>query len=122
MYNRTDFAKNPFYDHYVIYSPDVVVFRDDNGELLDKPYTCSILTSPAVHANAVNRYRLGREGQIKEVMWERILKVLGVAHQHGHDALVLGAWGCGAFGNDGNMIAGLFNQVLTDNFKELSRR
>lgn len=117
MYDREDFAKNPFYDHYVIYSPDVVVFRDDNGELLEKPYTCSIITSPAVQAVAVQKYLPGRVNEIKGVMWERILKVLGVAHKHGHNALVLGAWGCGAFGNDGHMIAGLFKQALADNYK-----
>jgi len=117
MYDRDDFARNPFYDDYVIYSPDVVVFRDDNGDLLDRPYTCSMITSPAVHANAVRRYLSGRAVEIRDIMWERILKVLGVAHHHGHEALVLGAWGCGAFGNDGNMIAQLFKQALAENYR-----
>jgi uncharacterized protein (TIGR02452 family) len=49
-------------------------------------------------------------------MWSRILKVLAVAERHGHKALVLGAWGCGAFGNDGNEIAKLFRRALEDNF------
>ncbi len=122
MYARADFAKNPFYDDYVIYSPDVVVFRDDNGELLEKPYTCSIITSPAIQAVAVQKFLPHRVNEIKGVMWERVLKVLGVAHKHGHDALVLGAWGCGAFGNDGYMIAGLFKQALEENYKGAFRK
>ena len=116
MYSRVDFLTNPFYADYVIYSPDVVVFRDDDGELLDKPYLCSIMTSPAVFASAVHRYMPERAGEIEGIMWKRILKLLAVAQAYGHQALVLGAWGCGAFGNDGRMIAGLFHKALSENF------
>lgn len=119
MYERRDFDRNPFYDDYVIYSPGVVVFRDDDGDLLENPYTCSIITSPAVQASAVQRYMPSRIGEIEDAMWNRILKVMAVAHMHGHKALVLGAWGCGAFGNDGVMIAGLFKRAFAENFKEV---
>lgn len=107
---------DPFYSDYVIYSSDVVVFRDDDGALLSTPYTCAILTSPAVQANAVRRYVPEKEDQIGEMMWSRILKVLAVAIRHGHTSIVLGAWGCGAFGNDGYEIAGLFKRALEENF------
>jgi len=49
-------------------------------------------------------------------MWNRILKVLAVAEKHGHKALVLGAWGCGAFGNNSADIASLFRKVLQEHF------
>ena len=49
-------------------------------------------------------------------MWNRILKVLAVAERHGNESLVLGAWGCGAFGNSGHEIAGLFRKALEENF------
>lgn len=116
MYSREEFHANPFYDDYVIYSPDVVVFRDDDGELMDRPHLCSIITSPAVFAAAVHRYMPKRAGEIEGAMWKRILKLLAVAHAHGHEALVLGAWGCGAFGNDGQMVAGLFKKALGENY------
>lgn len=57
-----------------------------------------------------------KEDQIGAVMWSRILKVLAVAIRHGHTSIVLGAWGCGAFGNDGYEIAGLFKRALEENF------
>jgi len=116
MYAYHQSQLDPFYSDYVIYSPDVVVFRDDDGVLLSTPYTCAILTSPAVQANAVRQYMPEEEDRIGEVMWSRILKVLAVAIQHGHTAIVLGAWGCGAFGNDGYEIAGLFKRALDENF------
>lgn len=116
MYQRKDFYLNLFYDDYVIYSPDVPVFRNDDGELLERPFSCSILTSPAVFASAVQEYMPDRFDEIEGAMWRRILRVLSVAHTHGHDALVLGAWGCGAFGNDGQMVARLFKKALDKNF------
>jgi uncharacterized protein (TIGR02452 family) len=116
MYSRRDFDTNPFYADYVIYSPHILIFRNDDGELMEEPYPCSILTSPAVQADAVHKYLPDRDGEIEGVMWNRILKVLAVASRYNHKALVLGAWGCGAFGNDGHMIARLFKTALTENF------
>src|SRR5205814_6075588 len=41
------------YTNYAIYSPDVPVFKNDDGELLAEPYLCSFITSPAVNAGAI---------------------------------------------------------------------
>ena len=38
--------------------------------------------------------------------------MLSVGLLHRHDAIVLGAWGCGAFGNDPSLIAGLFKESI----------
>jgi hypothetical protein len=100
----------------VIYSPDVPVFRSDDGDLLEKPYNVSIITSPAVYAE---RVQLERRNEILPAMWSRILKVLSVGLLHGHDSIVLGAWGCGAFGNDPLEIAKLFHRALEENFRRL---
>jgi uncharacterized protein (TIGR02452 family) len=35
---------------------------------------------------------------------------------HGHDAVVLGAWGCGVFRNDPEMVAELFAGALRGRF------
>jgi uncharacterized protein (TIGR02452 family) len=42
--------------------------------------------------------------------------VLGVAAAHGHRSLVLGAWGCGVFGNDPAEVASLFGMALEGPF------
>ena len=50
-------------------------------------------------------------------MEERIEKVPGrLMAGHGHDAAVLGAWGCGVFKNDPEMIAELFATALRGRF------
>jgi uncharacterized protein (TIGR02452 family) len=122
MYDFHHRQRDAIYSDYVIYSPDVPVFRDDDGSLLDEPYLCSFLTSPAVFADALLRYEPDREGEIGPAMRSRIDKVLAVAAEQRHDTLVLGAWGCGAFGCDGDLIAGLFAEALSTNFHGVFER
>lgn len=101
-----------FYQDYMIYSPQVPVFRSDEGELLDAPELVSFITAPAVNAGVVLRKEPNREHEIPQVMAQRIGKVLSIALAHGHKHLVLGAWGCGVFRNDPVQIASLFEQAL----------
>jgi uncharacterized protein (TIGR02452 family) len=53
---------------------------------------------------------------LPNILMQRILKILSVAKAKGHDSLILGAWGCGAFGNDGHLVAELFHRALTVEF------
>ncbi len=110
---------DPLYTNYAICSPAVPVFRADDGTLLEEPYTVAIITSPAVNASQLDPARCS---EIKPAMWQRILKVLTIGILHGHDSIVLGAWGCGAFGNDSSEIARLFKDALEKNFKGAYRR
>lgn len=114
MYGFHRARHDPLYTDYVIYAPAVPVFRSDDGVLLETPYTVGIITSPAVNAAALPSER---RAEIGPAMWQRILKVLSAGIVHGHDSIVLGAWGCGAFGNDGVEIAQLFRQALGENFQ-----
>ncbi len=47
-------------------------------------------------------------------MWRRLVNVLCLARQKGHWRLVLGAWGCWAFGHRAENVAGYFRQVLVE--------
>jgi uncharacterized protein (TIGR02452 family) len=108
---------DPLYGHWVLYSPDVPVFRGRDHKLLEEPFKLSFLTSPAVNAKRVIERDAARSDEISRIMGERIHRVLAVASMHGHDTLVLGAWGCGAFGNDPEVIAGLFRTALEGTFR-----
>jgi len=116
-FHRTHY--DPLYSNYVIYSPHVPVFRDDDGKLLESPYTIGIVTSPAANARKVPD---SRRDEIEPAMWLRILKVLWVGIAQGHDSIVLGAWGCGAFGNDAHAMARLFRRALEQNLRGSYRR
>ena len=95
------------------------MIRDDEGKLLDEPYLCSFITAPAVNVGAVNERR---RHQVRAEMERRIDKVLTIAAGHGHDAAVLGAWGCGVFRNDPEMVAELFQAALNGTFHDVFAR
>lgn len=99
----------------MIYSPQCVVFRHDDGQLLDTPYTVDFITSAAPNRGSMARNEPKSLGNINAVLAQRIAHFLEVAAEQGCDALVLGAWGCGVFGNDPEYIAALFAAYLGDN-------
>lgn len=101
------------YTDHMILSPDVPVFRADDGSLLDDPYLLSIVTSPAVNAGAVMKNEPHRAAEIETAMTTRIDKVLKLAAAKSYQHLILGAWGCGVFRNEPAMIARLFAEALT---------
>ena len=49
-------------------------------------------------------------------MKKRIHRVLAIARSYGYNALVLGAWGCGAFHNDPHRTAADFRDALANDF------
>jgi uncharacterized protein (TIGR02452 family) len=108
---------DPLYSNYAIYSPDVPVFRSDDGALLERPYLCSFITAPAVNAKVVLERDPARRAEVRDAMRERVRKVLTIAAHYSHDAPVLGAWGCGVFGNDPREVAALFEQALSGAFR-----
>lgn len=109
-----------------IYSPDVIIFRDseNNGcKLLEKPEYVAVIT-----VAAMNRPEIDSRGKISSHLVDgvknKIRTIFRIALRHRHDALVLGAWGCGAFRNPPKHIAALFHEVMNekefkDKFKKI---
>ncbi|WP_246007289.1 TIGR02452 family protein [Actinomadura pelletieri] len=98
------------YSDHMIYSPDVPVFRDDAGGLLEEPYGVAFVTSPAPNRGAIRD--AAKLERIRDVLARRARKVLAVALVNGHRRLVLGAWGCGVFRNDPREVAEVFAGLL----------
>ena len=107
-----DHARRPRPDStdWAIYSPDVPVFRHDDGTALERPWLLSFLTCAAPVATRIGQPEAG------DLLRKRIHRVLAIARSHGHAALVLGAWGCGAFGNDPGRTAKDFREALEGEF------
>ncbi|RME02432.1 MAG: TIGR02452 family protein [Planctomycetota bacterium] len=103
----------PFYSDGMIYSPQVPVFRDGEGRFLASPYYVSFLTSPAVNCHYLGE---GDRAKVEGVMRRRIDRVLAVACKFGYRHLVLGAWGCGAFGNSAEEVSLWFGEALRGRF------
>jgi uncharacterized protein (TIGR02452 family) len=110
MYDAHRRRPRPDSTDWAIYSPDVPVFRTDDGTTLRHPWLLSILTCAAPYAPAIGQPEAG------DLLRRRIQRVLVLARAHGYAALVLGAWGCGAFGNDVRRTASDFRQALEGEF------
>ncbi|MGH7844721.1 MAG: TIGR02452 family protein [Candidatus Binatia bacterium] len=110
MYEEHRNRPRPDSTDWAIYSPDVPVFRKDEGTELDQPWLLSFVTCAAPVASRIGQPESG------DLLQRRIHRVLSIAGAFGYSALVLGAWGCGAFGNDPHRTAVDFRQALEDDF------
>ena len=111
------------YSDHLIYSPAVPFFRDDTLALLEAPFVVSILTSAAPNAGEALRRDPHAKEAIADALEARARVVLEVAARHAHRVLVLGAWGCGVFRNDPEVVAGVFARALEEaRFKGLFER
>jgi uncharacterized protein (TIGR02452 family) len=101
------------YTDHLVYAPRVPFFRDEHLQLVTKPFFVSILSSPAPDAGQVRASEPLAVSRIEDVLYERGRHVLLVAREHGHRALVLGAWGSGVFRNDPGVVAAMWRYHLS---------
>ena len=94
-----------------ILSPCMEVFRKPDGSFLEEPYDVAVLTMAAPYAPAL---RGMTPADVFDIFKTRILGMLHIAVENGYRHLVLGAWGCGAFGNDPQMVSRAFYEALKE--------
>ena len=111
--------KNYYYpirhDDFAIYCPNTKFFRGleaDGCPFLDGAINLPVITIPAIKLERHERDNLPANWQ--QVMKVKIMKILDAALEFGHDSLVLGAFGCGAYNNPNRKVAELFKDVLTN--------
>lgn len=94
----------------VIITPNVEVVKEADGSLLDESVIVSVMTC------AAPMIKHGMEGlsqkEYEQLIYERITVMLKVAAYEGYKVLVLGAFGCGAFGNDAKLVSDLFYKAM----------
>lgn len=110
MYEAHSKRPRPDSTDWAILSPKVPVFRNDDGHTLEQPWLLSFITCAAPVAPAIGQPEAG------DLLNQRIHRVLGIAQAYGFSALVLGAWGCGAFGHDPRRTALDFRNALEGRF------
>jgi uncharacterized protein (TIGR02452 family) len=111
MYEAHRRSPRPDSTDWAILSPDVPVFRKDDGTSLDQPWLLSFITCAAPYAPDIGQPEAG------DLLQQRIRRVLAIAQAFGYVVLVLGAWGCGAFGNDPERTAADFRSALEQDFR-----
>jgi uncharacterized protein (TIGR02452 family) len=115
-----DFNKNKssfLYSDYMIYSPDVLFWNDDNGDYFEKPFVADVITAAAPNKGAMLQHNRKEEiAQIEEVLKKRMDKVLAIALKQKSETLILGAWGCGVFRNEPKDVAQLFKEIIEEKY------
>ena len=104
-----------------IYSPDITFFRatkDEGYALLDEPFRAAVISVASLNYNPKHGHNTLDNGNIPEadkpVLKEKIRTILRIGALKGHDSLVLGALGCGAFCTPPAQMARLFHEVLVE--------
>jgi uncharacterized protein (TIGR02452 family) len=116
----------PMKDDEAIYSPRVVVFRSSlatGHRILDlgRPTTLPVVSVVSVAAiedpetEEINGGECYRYAEDEELMQAKMRLILRIAVNTGHRRLVLGALGCGAFGNPRGEVCRLWKEVLLEN-------
>ena len=112
MYRHNNTHISAVESDYMLLSPEVCVFRDEKGQLTEEFFTAAVITVPAPNRRGAAMF--AAQKLIAETFIRRIRIMLGIAAQNGYRNLILGAWGCGAFGNKPEDVAEYFRQVLID--------
>lgn len=104
-----------------IYSPDIAVFRNSepNGTAIlpEAEWTfvdvisCAALRGPGVNVDAEGRKSYAKKSD-RETMTLKVRMILQIAREMGITNLVLGALGCGAYGNPPEEVAKIFKKVI----------
>lgn len=89
-----------------LYSPDITF------ELDNKTFKADVITVPAPNKSAAQKYQNVSDEENSEVLEDRIKFVLDIAAYHKVDTLILGAFGCGVFGQDATEVAAIFRTYL----------
>lgn len=115
-------SPEPVQDPSLLYSPDVPVLRDTEARgyawfPVDMHMRVSFIACPAIkHPNLV--YLEGGEKDLKETdkltLAHRLRLILRVAAMKGHDTVIVGPMGCGAWKNPPKAVARVFATVLRE--------
>jgi uncharacterized protein (TIGR02452 family) len=110
-----------------IYSPNVTFFRHGpmkGFEFRKEPFRCGVISVAALnfrentrYANEELKYKAADGGFTPEgdaVQMNKIRTIFRIALANGHDSLVLGAFGCGAFQLPSEAVAEQFSRVLDE--------
>lgn len=110
-------AKNKaLYLNRALYSPDILFERGD------KKRYCNVLTCAAPNLTAAKKYCNVSDKENSEVLASRIEFVLDILAKEKQEVIILGAFGCGVFGQNPKEVASVFRKLLITKFKNVFRR
>lgn len=100
------------YLNRALYSP-AVVFEIDNDT-----YLCDVITCAAPNKTAAKKYCDISDEENTKYLKARIKFVLDIAKTNSVETLILGAYGCGVFGQDPSEVSNIFKDCLSSTHKD----
>jgi uncharacterized protein (TIGR02452 family) len=97
------------YTDSMFYTPNVIFFKDDFGNSLPEYRKFNVITAAAPN----NRTKWISDEKLQDIFLRRIQMVFAVAAKHGQRNIIVGAWGCGAFGCNPEIVSKAFRAVLS---------
>ena len=121
-------AHDPIHNDDIIYTPEITVFKTDESipKLMDEKdwYQVNVITcaAPNLRICPGNSYNTGdgnKAAKIKDkdllaLHEKRLRRILDVAVSEGNDTIILGAFGCGAFENNPEIVAMASRNVIKE--------
>ena len=119
-------AHDPIHNDDIIYTPRVTVFKSDTAFPAALPeaewYELDVISCAAPNlrehpSNSMNtgdgdrRIRLAPD-ELRRLHEKRLSRILNVAAANGEEAIILGAFGCGAFRNDPKVVSAAAAAVM----------
>ena len=114
---------NTLHNDDIIYTPNVLVIKDDDHNLLSEPFSVDIIScaAPNLRERPSNQYNTGdtikvqiSDNELLALHEKRARKIFASAIANGVEVLILGAFGCGAFCNDPYVVARAYKNVLPE--------
>lgn len=101
-------------NHGAIYSPVISVFRlseSEDCQFMNRPYTIDVISAAAIKNPNLENGHLDKK--TRKILRNKIRAILNLGIYYRNDSLVLGAFGCGAYGTPPEDMAKLFADVLS---------
>ena len=121
-------SQDPIHNDDIIFTPDVLVFKSDtaNPVLMKEKdwYEVDVITcaAPNLRERPSNAYNSGdgnkkvkvSDKELLRIHEKRLRRILDVAALEGDEVVILGAFGCGAFSNNPDVVALAAKNVIKD--------
>lgn len=94
------------YKNRGLYSPSVMFLHNEEKKM------CDVITCAAPNKSAAQKYQNVSDSENNAVLVERIRFILDMSVKNEVNTLILGAYGCGVFGQDAKEVALVFKEFL----------
>ncbi len=126
FYNPNRKSRNPLHTDDLIYSPGIVIIKSDTDYperlMMDDWCQVDVITCAAPNLSPHPSNRYNQDGtplaisndELYDLHYSRAEHILNTAAAHGVEVLILGAFGCGAFYNNPDVVANAYYDVLKE--------